>query len=255
VSGSVSWLYFSDRLVELPLGIFGIAIATVVLPNLSRKHANKSPEEFSSTLDWAFRMVLIIAVPASIALLLLAQPLIVTLFQGQNFTVDDVIKVTSSLQAYTLGLLAFMAIKIFAPGYYSRQDTKTPVRIGIIAMISNMILNAVFVFGFDMAHTGLALATSVAAFINAGLLLSGLLKQGVFRFQSGWLAFAVRLLVANVAMGLFLWYFTTAWMEWLDWSIWVRVGNMAVLCLGGIGIYFIALFVTGLRISHLTEHR
>jgi putative peptidoglycan lipid II flippase len=255
VSGSVSWLYFSDRLVELPLGIFGIAIATVVLPNLSRKHANKSAEEFSSTLDWAFRMVLIIAVPASIALLLLAQPLIVTLFQGQNFTVDDVIKVTSSLQAYTFGLLAFMAIKIFAPGYYSRQDTKTPVRIGIIAMISNMILNAVFVFGFDMAHTGLALATSVAAFINAGLLLSGLLKQGVFRFQAGWFAFAVRLLVANVAMGLFLWYFTTAWIEWLDWSIWVRVGNMAVLCLGGIGIYFIALFVTGLRISHLTEHR
>src|SRR5690606_13220798 len=122
VSGSVSWLYFSDRLVELPLGIFGIAIATVVLPSLSRKHAESSVDAFSATLDWALRMILLIAVPASLALVLLSQPLIITLFQGQNFSVEDVTKVTTSLQAYTLGLLAFMSIKIFAPGYYSRQD-------------------------------------------------------------------------------------------------------------------------------------
>lgn len=255
VSGSVSWLYFSDRLVELPLGIFGIAIATVVLPNLSRKHASKSPLEFSATLDWALRMVLVIAIPASIALLILGEPLIVTLFQGQNFSVNDVVKVTSSLQAYTLGLLAFMAIKIFAPGYYSRQDTKTPVRIGIIAMTSNMVLNAIFVFGFDLAHTGLALATSVAAFINAGLLLSGLLNQGVFRFQAGWLVFGLRLLAANVAMAGFLMYFTSEWTQWLQWSIWMRVGQMAMLCVGGLLAYLATLYLAGLRLRDFVEHR
>jgi putative peptidoglycan lipid II flippase len=173
VSGSVSWLYFSDRLVELPLGIFGIAIATVVLPSLSRKHADKSLADFAAMLDWAFRMVLLIAIPASLALILLAQPLIITLFQGQNFSVDDVTKVTSSLQAYTLGLVAFMSIKVFAPGYYSRQDTRTPVRIGILAMVANMVMNILLVFVLDFAHTGLALATSLAAILNATLLLLG----------------------------------------------------------------------------------
>lgn len=255
VSGSVSWLYFSDRLVELPLGIFGIAIATVVLPNLSRKHASKSPKEFSATLDWALRMVLVIAVPASIALLLLGEPLIVTLFQGQNFSVDDVVKVTSSLQAYTLGLLAFMAIKIFAPGYYSRQDTKTPVRIGIIAMVSNMVLNGIFVFVFDLAHTGLALATSVAAFINAGLLLSGLLKKGVFQFQKGWLVFGSRLFAANIVMAVFLVFFTADWVQWLDWSLWTRIAQMSMLCVGGLCTYLAALYVTGLRLRDFVEHR
>ena len=216
VSGSVSWLYFSDRLVELPLGIFGIAIATVVLPSLSRKHADKSPEQFAATLDWAFRMVLIIAVPASLALILLSQPLIITLFQGQNFSVDDVVKVTSSLQAYTFGLLAFMAIKVFAPGYYSRQDTRTPVRIGIIAMIANMVMNILLVFVLDFAHTGLALATSLAAFLNAGLLLHGLYKQGIFRFQAGWPVFLLRMLAANTVMSLFLWLVAGDWRSWLE---------------------------------------
>ncbi|MDX1491830.1 MAG: murein biosynthesis integral membrane protein MurJ [Pseudohongiellaceae bacterium] len=255
VSGSVSWLYFSDRLVELPLGIFGIAIATVVLPSLSRKHASEFKEEFAATLDWAFRMILIIAVPASLALIVLAEPLIITLFQGQNFSVDDVIKVTSSLQAYTFGLLAFMSIKVFAPGYYSRQDTKTPVKIGVIAMLANMGLNAIFVFGFNLAHTGLALATSVAAFINAGLLLRGLLRQGVFRFQSGWLVFLLRLVLANALMVCFLVFTASAWQEWLDWGVWTRIGQLCLLCLGGLGIYLAVLYLAGLRFRELLEHK
>jgi putative peptidoglycan lipid II flippase len=203
VSGSVSWLYFSDRLVELPLGIFGIAIATVVLPSLSRKHAGKSLADFAAMLDWAFRMVLLIAIPASLALILLAQPLIITLFQGQNFSVDDVTKVTSSLQAYTLGLVAFMSIKVFAPGYYSRQDTRTPVRIGILAMAANMVMNILLVFVLDFAHTGLALATSLAAILNATLLLLGLIRQKVFQFQPGWPVFLLRMAVANVLMSVY----------------------------------------------------
>jgi len=248
VSGSVSWLYFSDRLVELPLGIFGIAIATVVLPSLSRRHAERSADAFSAMLDWALRLVLLIAVPASLALVLLSQPLIITLFQGENFSVDDVSKVTTSLQAYTLGLLAFMSIKIFAPGYYSRQDTATPVRIGIIAMVTNMVLNILLVFVFDFAHTGLALATSLAAYVNAGLLLAGLLRQGTFVFQQGWGMFLLRMFCANAAMGLFLWYMAGDWVNWLEWNSWTRIGNMAMLCCGGMAIYLLALFVGGMRL-------
>ena len=248
VSGSVSWLYFSDRLVELPLGIFGIAIATVVLPSLSRKHADKSPEAFAATLDWAFRMVLIIAIPASLALILLSQPLVITLFQGENFSVDDVMKVTSSLQAYTFGLLAFMAIKIFAPGFYSRQDIRTPVRIGIIAMVANMVMNILLVFALDFAHTGLALATSLAAFLNAGLLLHGLYKQKIFRFQAGWSIFLLRMLAANTVMGLFLWLVAGDWRHWLEWGSWERIGQMTLLCVGGLVLYLLTLFVCGARL-------
>ena len=250
VSGSVSWLYFSDRLVELPLGIFGIAIATVVLPSLSRKHADKSLTEFAAMLDWAFRMVLLIAIPASLALILLAQPLITTLFQGQNFSVDDVIKVTSSLQAYTLGLVAFMSIKVFAPGYYSRQDTRTPVRIGILAMVANMVMNILLVFVLDFAHTGLALATSLAAILNATLLLLGLIRQKVFQFQAGWPVFLLRMLLANVLMSVFLWQVAGDWHAWLDWSLWTRIGWMCVLTFGGLAIYVLSLYASGVRLRH-----
>lgn len=254
VSGSVSWLYFSDRLVELPLGIFGIAIATVVLPSLSRKHAAKSAAEFAATLDWALRMVLIIAVPASLALVLLSQPLIITLFQGQNFSVDDVSKVTTSLQAYTLGLLAFMAIKILAPGFYSRQDTSTPVRIGIIAMAANMVMNLVFVFVFDFAHTGLALATSLAAFLNAGLLMRGLCVKKIFTFQPGWGMFLLRLAAASTIMSAFLWIVAGDWRIWLDWSVWTRIGQMTILCLGGLLLYMFTLYLCGVRVKHFQHH-
>jgi putative peptidoglycan lipid II flippase len=250
VSGSVSWLYFSDRLVELPLGIFGIAIATVVLPSLSRKHADKSLADFAAMLDWAFRMVLLIAIPASLALILLAQPLIITLFQGQNFSVDDVTKVTSSLQAYTLGLVAFMSIKVFAPGYYSRQDTRTPVRIGILAMVANMVMNILLVFVLDFAHTGLALATSLAAILNATLLLLGLIRQKVFQFQPGWPVFLLRMAVANVLMSAFLWQVAGDWRAWLDWPLWTRIGWMSVLTVGGLLIYAASLYVSGVRLRH-----
>ncbi len=140
-TGSVSWLYYSDRLAELPLGVFGIAVATVILPGLSRQHASDSPEKFSETLDWALRLILLIALPAAVALVILAEPILATLFQYGKTTVVDVNMSSLSLQAYAVGLVAFMLIKVLAPGYFARQDMKTPVRIGIIAMASNMVLN------------------------------------------------------------------------------------------------------------------
>ncbi|MDO9476875.1 MAG: murein biosynthesis integral membrane protein MurJ [Pseudohongiella sp.] len=247
VSGSVSWLYFSERLMDLPLGIFAVAIATVVLPSLSRRHAEKSAQEFAALLDWAFRLILLIAIPASLALVLLAQPMIITLFQNDNFDAYDVTQVTSSLQAYSIGLTAFMAIKVFAPGYYARQNTSTPVRIGIIAMVANMGLNILFVFVLDMAHTGLALATSLAAFLNAGLLLLGLQRSGVFHFQRGWGLFLVRMLLANVLMSILVVWLAGDWQAWLDWGIGQRAGMLALVCFGGMLTYLAALFLTGMR--------
>ncbi|MFM1895122.1 MAG: hypothetical protein RLZZ385_196 [Pseudomonadota bacterium] len=251
MSNAVSWLYYSDRLVELPLGVFGIAIATVVLPSLSRKHAAESLEEFRQTLDWALRLILLVALPATLALTVIAEPLLVTLFENDQFTVTDVERVAASLRAYAFGLLAFMAVKIFAPGYFSRQDTRTPVRIGIIAMVTNMVLNLVLVFLFQMGHVGLALATSLAAYLNAGLLALGLWKAGVFRLQPGWLPFLTRLLLANVIMVILLLWLAGDWPQWLDWSAANKAWRLLLLCLGGMVCYFATLLVAGVRISQL----
>jgi len=253
VSGSVTWLYFSDRLVELPLGIFGIAIATVVLPSLSRKHAEKSHEEFTVTLDWALRIVCLIAIPATLALLLLSEQLLIALFHSDNFDSEAIRQSSRSLQAYALGLVAFMAIKIFAPGYFSRQDMKTPVRIGIIAMVANMVLNLLFVFALDLAHVGLALATSVAAFVNAGLLVSGLIRAKVFKLQPGWAIFALRMIFANGVMVLGLLWFTEDWQSWLEWSKWEQGLRIVLLSLGGVMLYGASLFLVGARVRHFAR--
>jgi putative peptidoglycan lipid II flippase len=250
VAGSVSWLYFSDRLMELPLGTFGIAIAIVVLPSLSRRHAEQSMAEFAETLDWALRLIFLIAVPATVALVYLAEPLLITLFLNDNFTVVDVSSAAGSLRAYAVGLLAFMAIKIFAPGYYARQDTATPVRIGVVAMVANMLMNIGFYIA-GYAHVGLALATSLAAFLNAGLLWAGLLRDGAFRFQAGWGVFLMRLLLANVVMLAFLVLLAGAWQQWTDWSLQQRVLQMAVLVVGGVCLYVAVLFIVGLRWRHI----
>ena len=154
VTGSVSWLYYSDRLVEFPLGVFGVALATVILPSLSQRHAEGSAEVFSHTLDWALRWVMVIGAPAMLGLILLAGPMLTTLFQYGAFQDHDVTMASRSLMAYTVGLLGYILIKILAPGFYARQDTRTPVRIGIIAMVANIVLNIILVF--PLAHAGLA---------------------------------------------------------------------------------------------------
>jgi len=246
-SNAVSWLYYSDRLVELPLGVFGVAIATVVLPSLSRKHAEQSLAQFAGTLDWAMRLVCLVAIPATLALVVIAEPILVTLFQNDQFTTVDVQRVTASLQAYAFGLIAFMGVKIFAPGYFSRQDTRTPVRIGIIAMMTNMVLNLVLVFGLGMQHVGLALATSLAAFVNAGLLFLGLWRARLVTRQPGWFLFAIRLLVANTAMVVFLDWYAGDWELWLDMDTWTRVTKLMLTCVGGFLIYAASLLVSGMR--------
>ena len=258
-TGSVSWLYYSDRLAELPLGVFAIAIATVILPGLSRQHANADPQQFGATLDWAVRMVLMIALPASLALILLAEPILSTLFLYGKTTVVDIEMSAYSLRAYALGLTAFMLIKVLAPGFYARQDMKTPVRIGIIAMVSNMGLNVLFVvplyYLLNLGHLGLALATAVSAALNAGLLWRGLVRDNIYRFGPHWSRFVVQMLVANCAMVVVLSFGLQQWQDWFDWGWWERALYLGLLCVAGLLVYALALLASGVRLADFRQHR
>ncbi|MCJ8287675.1 MULTISPECIES: murein biosynthesis integral membrane protein MurJ [unclassified Halomonas] len=245
-AGSVSWLYYSDRLVELPLGVFGVAIGTVILPALSRRHAEASTEHFSQMLDWALRAVLLLGLPAALALALLAEPLLITLFHYGAMTDNDIVMAAMSLRAYALGLVAFMLIKVLAPGFFARQDTKTPVKVGIIAMVANMVFNLILIW--PLAHAGLALATALSAFLNAGMLAWLLRRQGVLRFQPGWGRFAVQLGGGCVAMGLVLVLLAPEWHQWLGWGLMPRVLWMAALVAAGGLAYFAWLGLTGVRV-------
>lgn len=252
-TGSVSWLYYSDRLMELPLGVFGIAVATVVLPNLSRFQAGAAEKDFAETLDWGVRAVLLIALPATAALVLLAEPILLTLFQYGALTVNDVSMAVFSLRAYSVGLIAFMLIKVLAPGYYARKDMKTPVSIGIKAMAANMFLNIILVVPlyhyWNIGHVGLALATSLAAFLNAGLLFAGLYRLGVYQLQQAWLGYLVRLLVAAATMGLLIWFMQADTALWLSWGWQRRALELSLLCVSGLTAYVGLLLLLGVRVS------
>lgn len=247
--GSVSWLYYSDRLNNLPLGIFAIAIGVVILPALSKKHAEDNPNHFAETLDWATRMVFLLALPAALALVVLATPLMATIFFHGEITAYDVSKMTLSLQAYGCGLLAFMLIKVLAPGYYARQDTKTPVKIGIQAMVVNMVLNLALVF--PLQHAGLALATSLSAFFNAYMLYRGLKATGHYKAQPGWIKFIFKALLANGVLFAVMYFMMGNAAQWLEWDTWTRIGWMSLIVVAGVVAYFATLFIVGLRPRHL----
>ena len=250
-TGSVAWLYYSDRLTELPLGVFAIAIATVILPALSAQRAKAEGAAFGATLDWALRMVLLIAIPATVALALLAPQILTTLFQYGAFEPSDVTKSTHSLRAYTVGLTAFMLVKVLAPGYYARENMKQPVRIGIIAMVANMILNPLLVFPlmwqFDLGHVGLALATSLSAWLNAGLLYRGLYRDAVLRPTQSFVWLLPRLLLAVAVMAGSLHWLTPNLADWLAESWWWRALWIAGLCCVGFSVYVAMLFLLGVR--------
>lgn len=261
--GSVSWLYYSDRLIELPLGVFGIAIATVILPTLSRQHSGGKLEAnedgaqpFHQTLDWALRCVLFIAVPATAALIVLAEPIILTLFQhSERFTQEDARMASYSLQAYALGLVAFMLIKVLITGYFSRQDTKTPTKIGIIAMASNMVFNLILVVPFhtlwQIGHVGLALATAASAILNAGMLLRGLKKGGHFRPLSGWFRVIGSLVFSAAVMAVALLGLLHLLPDVAELSWPMRVAQVSGLCCAGFVVYLLCMLGSGWRLRHL----
>jgi putative peptidoglycan lipid II flippase len=260
VTGSVSWLYYSDRLMEFPLGVFAIALSTVILPSLSRSHANQAGEEFSRTVDWGLRWVLLISLPAALGLVLLAEGMITTLFLHGDFSVLDVSMAGQSLMMYALGLPAFMMIKVLAPAFYSRKDTKTPVRIAVIAMVTNMVLNVLFVVPMVMMdipapHAGLALATSIAAYVNAGLLYRGLRKVRVYQPVKGWAVLTAQITAASFAMALLLLWGVEAPSAWAEWSGWGRAYNLALWIAAGTGIYLLVLRLVGVRMNRIWLHK
>jgi putative peptidoglycan lipid II flippase len=247
--GSVSWLYYSDRLVEFPLGILGLALGTVILPNLANSYAVDNNNAFSGALDWGLRLVVLVGMPATIGLVMLAEPMLSTLFQYKEFGVQDVLLSGQSLRAYSVGLLGYLFIKVLVPAFTARQEVNTPVRYGGYAMAVGVGLNGVLVF--PLAHAGLALATSLGAFFNAALLLNKLFKDKVYQPATGWLIFLSRVLVASAAMTAVLYYFVDAsW--WNHWSSSERIVNLLKWISISIMVYVVTLLLAGLKLRHLT---
>ncbi|EGQ7648498.1 TPA: murein biosynthesis integral membrane protein MurJ [Vibrio alginolyticus] len=248
-TGSISWLYYSDRLLEFPLGLFGIAIATVILPALSRKHVDAQNEGFAQTMDWGVRMVILLGLPAMLGLMVLAKPMLMVLFMRGEFSPQDVHQASLSLFAYASGLLNFMLIKVLAPGYYSRQDTKTPVKYGIIAMVTNMVFNAIFAYFYG--YVGLAIATALSAFVNMALLYRGLHIAEVYQITKRTVFFIIRLSIAGAAMVAAILWQLEDMSVWLGWSFAHRSAVLGMLIGLGAVVYLVVLFLTGTRLKDL----
>jgi len=255
--GSISWLYYSDRLVEFPVGLIGVALGVVILPRLSRLHARQSAEEFSSVLDWALRWVLLFGAPAAVGLAVLAGPMVATLFQSEVFDAEDVVMARVSLVAYSLGVMSFLAVRVLAPGFFARKDMVTPVRIGIRAVAVGATVNLAIVAtahsvpGFyPLAHGGLALGTVVAASIDAFLLLRMLRREGAYRPSPGWDRLVARTLAASLAMACFLAWGVGDLGSWIQAPQSTKVVWLAVMVAAGAVVYFAALWLAGVRFRH-----
>jgi putative peptidoglycan lipid II flippase len=246
VTGSVSWLYYADRLMEFPTGMLGVALGTVLLPSLARHYADRSADEYAKLLDWGLRLTLMLALPAAAALAILAVPLIATLFYYGEFSVHDVLMTRNALVAYSLGLLGLIMVKVLAPGFYARQNVKTPVKIALIVLLATQAMNFAFIGLFQ--HAGLALAIGLGACLNAGLLYFKLREQGIFVPQPGWTSFCIKVGIAIMAMALSLWLAAGDAQSWLQASPMVRVLKLSAVVLLGVIVYFGALGLLGFRL-------
>jgi putative peptidoglycan lipid II flippase len=258
-TGSVAWLYYADRLVEFPLGVFSIALATVILPSLSAHHAQASPERFSATLDRALRLLCVIVVPASVALFVLAGPLTVVIFHYGRFTDFDAAMTRAALMAYAFALLGWSLVKVLAPGFFARQDTRTPMRSAAQSLGVTIVLNLIFLavaWSQGMLHRpglhlALAATNGVGAMFNAWSLYRGLRRDSVLKPAPGWGRLWAQILGANLAMAALLWWLGGDLQGWLDASVTQRILRCA-LCVGGGGAaYFAVLYALGLRYRHL----
>lgn len=254
--GSVSWLYFSDRLMEFPLGVFAIALGTVILPGLARHHARGESARYSAMLDRALRLTLVAMPAAAMGLLALAGPIVATIYGYQRFDRHDVFMASASLMTYALGLTGFALVKVLAPAYFARQETRAPVRIGIIAVGCNLVLNLAVVLPWAYAggvapHAGLALSTSLAAAVNAALLWRGLRRRAVYEPLAGWGVFVTRIALAVLVMGAAVWFSAAPMSVWTHWPAWERALHLALLLLEGTAVYVAVLALAGLRPRHL----
>jgi len=247
ITGSISWLYYADRLLEFPLGLFGIGIATVVLPSLAKLHSKNNNAEFTATLDWGIKVISLFGWPALAGLMVLAQPIIMVLFMRGEFSQNDVMQVSMALFAYLSGLLSFMFIKVLAPGYYARQDTKTPVKIGIKAMVANMAFN--LMLAPFLGYVGLAIATTMSATLNAWMLYQGLKQANVYHLSKSTKIFIGKLIVSAMVMALVVYQLSPDFDRWLLMTFIEQVTKL-VVCIGvGCLSYFFTTFLLGIRLN------
>lgn len=245
--GSVSWLYFTDRLTDFPLGVFGVAIATVILPHLSRRYSEHSEERFSRALDWGLKSLLLIGLPAGVGLAFFSMPIIACCFAYGKFTAFDLMQTQKSLMALAAGVPAFMMVKVLASGFYARQDIKTPVKIGALAMVINSILCAIFVW--PLAHAGLALASALAGYVNCGCLLYLLVRRGIYHPEKGWGLFIAQLGFANATIAFYLYWMVGSIPSWLSLPPLWRLGLLSVHTVAAVLIYFVSLRLVGVKIA------
>ncbi|MGD8568766.1 MAG: murein biosynthesis integral membrane protein MurJ [Gammaproteobacteria bacterium] len=258
-AGSISWLYYADRLVEFPLGVFGIAIATVILPSLSSRFAAADPDKFRHTLDWALRVSWLIGAPATVGLIVLAGPMLTTIFKYGDFNAVDVRMSQLALIGYSIGLLGFIYVKVLSPGYFARQDTKTPMKIAFIAMMAKIVVTLIVVlamvhFSYDAPHVGLALATALSAIFQSGLLYRGLVRDGTYKPDPGWLRFLFKTVFACTVMAVVLYLGVQDMDQWAAWNVYWRA-FMLLLWVGiGAAVYWLLLIVTGVKLKDLLKH-
>lgn len=248
-SGSVSWLYYADRLMEFPTGVLGVALGTILLPSLSKSVADKADSEYSQLLDWGLRLTFILALPAAVALAVLSVPLVTGLFKYGAFTAQDVEMTRLALMAYSLGLLGLILVKVLAPAFYSRQNIKTPVKIAIFTLVSTQLMSLFFVFVVDLKHAGLALAIGLGACINAGLLYYHLRKADKYKPQAGWVLFMAKLVFAAFAMAVALHFAAGPDALWLHYKVMPKLLHLLGLLVLGSGVYFVALYLMGIRVQ------
>ena len=244
-AGSVSWLYYADRLMEFPSGILGVALGTILLPSLSKCHSSNNMAEYSKLLDWGLRLTIMLTLPAALALGMIAVPLLATFFQHGAFAAHDVLMTRQALVGYSIGLIGMILVKILAPGFYARQDIKTPVKIGIVTLLATQAMNALFIGWIQ--HAGLALSIGLGACLNSAILFHYLRKHGIYHPEPGWAKFFAKIGIAVAALALTLWLGIGTEQSWLDSSGWPRILRLSALVVGGVVVYFAVLVMLGFR--------
>lgn len=251
VTGSVSWMYYADRLMEFPSGVLGVALGTILLPSLSRSFSKGDIKQYSELLDWGLRLCFLLALPSAVALGILSKPLISTLFEYGQFTALDSDMTQQALVAYSVGLLGLMLIKVLAPGFYSRQDIKTPVKIAIMTLLLTQVMNLAFII--PLRHAGLALSISIAACFNAGLLFWQLRKKQLFKPQAGWFTFIAKIIIAVMMMSIVLWLGSELLPNWSTGSMLSRMSRLLLVVVAGIIAYFGTLTLLGFKLRQLIK--
>jgi len=245
VAGSVSWLYYADRLMEFPTGILGVAIGTILLPSLSKCHADNDTAEYSRLLDWGLRLTIILTLPAALALGMIGVPLLATFFQHGAFAAHDVLMTRQALAGYSVGLIGLILVKILAPGFYARQNIRTPVKIGVITLLATQAMNALFIGWIQ--HAGLALSIGLGACLNSAILFHYLRKHGIYHPEPGWAKFFAKVGIAVLALAIALWFGMGTEQSWLTSSGWPRILRLSALVAGGVVVYFAMLAALGFR--------